>query len=82
MFGLETFPGRKGSTTVYSKKYLPDIYVRAFSNGRIHFGNSWWYFLGEVVKEESADVEERLRHVGTERLILKIDTVKNEKWKV
>lgn len=38
--------------------------------------------LGEVVQEESADVEESLWHVGTERLILKIQMVKNERWKM
>lgn len=49
-----------------------------FSNGRIHFRNALRNVLGEVVQEESADVEERLWHVGTERLILKIQMVKNE----
>lgn len=41
-----------------------------FSNGRIHFRNARWYFLVEVVEEESADVEKCLWHVGTEGLIL------------
>lgn len=40
------------------------------ANGRIHFRNSWWYFLVEVVQEESADVEKGLWHVGTEGFIL------------
>lgn len=41
-----------------------------FSSGRIHFRNAWWYFLLQVVQEESADVEKGLRHVGTKGLIL------------
>lgn len=41
-----------------------------FSNGRIHFRNARWYFLVEVVEEESADVEKGLWHVGAEGLVL------------
>lgn len=44
-------------------------------NGRIHFRDAWRRVLGEVVQEESADVEERLWHVGAERLVLEIKTV-------
>lgn len=83
---LRVFQGGRGPTILlYSKKYLLDILCYAkstFSNGRIHFRNAWRYFLGEVIEEESADVEESLWHVGTERLILKKQTVKNERWKV
>lgn len=52
-----------------------------FSNGRIHFRNAWWYFLVEVVEEESADVEKCLWHVGTEGLILEKQSQKRSNVK-
>ena len=81
---LESFPERKGQSTLSLKKYLFDIarHVRTtFFNGRIHFGNAWRYVLGEVVQKEPADVEECLWHVGTEGLILEIKESLKERIK-
>lgn len=74
---LRVFPQRKGCTVLYSKNICSQIDTlcngsTTSSNGRIHFGNAWWFVLGEVVQEEPADVEERLWHVGAEGLILKM----------
>lgn len=80
MFGLENFPRVEGPHNTLLWKYFAWYVAQvSLSNGRIHFRNAWWYVLGQIVQEESADVEESLWHMGTERLILKIQTNKNEK---
>jgi len=55
---------------VFFKKIKNTKKRTTFSNGRIHLINASRFVRDDVVQEESADVEERLWHVGTEGLIL------------
>lgn len=58
------------TTPQINKNVFGSVGRTTFSNGRIHFRDARRNVLGQVVQEEPADVEERLRHVGAEGLVL------------